>query len=107
MRHPFTYRFDLAGKTVLEIECLLSASAKLDGVTGDPVVTVERVYVGMFSDAVSIEDSGLPLLDTLADAIAKAAEADDEFCGDVIADEGIAYVGRGANDPDGRFVRGE
>lgn len=41
-RHPFTYRLDLAGKTVLEIECLIAASADLDGVTGEPVVTVER-----------------------------------------------------------------
>lgn len=104
-RYGYTYNHDVNGKTPLEIECLLVASADLDDVTDEPVVSVERVYVGGPDGFLSLEDTDDPILSLLADAIAKAAEADEAFCGYVIADSGIAYIGRGDNDPDGRWER--
>lgn len=104
-RYPFTYEHKIDGKTVLEIECLLSASAELDGVTGEPVVTVDGVYIDGPDGVLSLDDGEDQILRLLSDAIAKAAEADDAFCGDVIADEDIVYEGAGSNDPYGRFVR--
>ena len=105
MRHYFTYHHDENGKTALEIECALVASADLDDVTSEPVVSVERVYVDGPDGVLSIEDADDPILTLLADAIAKAAEADEAFCERVIAGEGFIYAACGPNDPDGHFVR--
>lgn len=105
MRHYFTYHHDVNGRTALEIECEIVASVELDSVTGDPVVTVDSVYIDGPDGIVGLDDTTDPILRLLSDAIAKAAQANDEFRERVIEEEGIAYAGCGANDPYGRFVR--
>lgn len=82
--------------TVYDFECEVELSVELDG--GIPVVTVDAIY----KDGKNLF-LGTTLTKSIAAEIALAAEDDDDLIARAIAGEGVAYAGRGANDPDGRF----
>lgn len=101
MRYPFchTIKDELLGiETVYDIEVELVVSVEIDG--GVPILSVDAVY----KDGKNLF-AGTPLTKSIASEIALAAEDDDDLLFAALADENIAYVGRGGNDPDGRYVR--
>ena len=100
-RYPFTHTVRDPGLGIdlfHDVECEVEVSVEIDG--GEPVISIDGVYIGNVNLF-----RGSTLAKMVATEIADAAEDDDALLARAIADDGIAYVGAGSNDPDGRFVR--
>ena len=61
--------------------------------------------IGVWIDGVEMMRSKSPIISGIGCDIACAAEASEWLREKIYEDEGIHYIGRGGNDPDGRLVQ--
>lgn len=72
----------------------------LDMYTGDPGVNIEHLYI----DNTDILQAASPTLKALALEIKEEIEGNADWLADLAESQGYRWEGRGANDPDSRWV---
>jgi len=99
-RQPYTADIvdDRTGTLVLQVDC--EVECFLDDIAASPQLCVSEVYI----NEVNILKCLTPL-QMLGAHIAELAEADAGLRETVMEAEGVRYVGKGGNDPDGNFER--
>lgn len=98
-RYDFTGSFIDAdsGVVLASVDCEVAAEIKWQG--NDPVVVCDAVWI----DGINLVASRSPHTAAWGCSIIEQAEASEAFCEAVLTDQGVAWQGRGANDPDGRW----
>lgn len=85
---------------VADLEC--DVDAVVDFEPGfDPDVTIKAIRIG----SLNVLTSPCKLHRDFGDEVRGILEQDADWQAEQIREAGITYVGRGANDPDGRFAR--
>ncbi|MCO5072064.1 MAG: hypothetical protein M9944_12740 [Rhizobiaceae bacterium] len=101
MLYPFCHTITdekLGVDVVPDFECEIDATVEFEN--GNPILEVHGVY----KDGQRLLD-GAPLTQAIAAQVMSAAEDDEDLLSQAMANEGVAFIGRGALDPGARFVR--
>lgn len=85
--------------TAADLECDVDVTVDFEP-GHDPDVTITAIRVG----TLNLLSSPCKMHRDFGDDIRGILEQDADWQAEQIRDAGITYVGRGANDPDGRFV---